>query len=237
MDQITSFKPAFLSLVLGLVLTEEVSISWLNTSMMIRAAPSVSAHSLMSPMASDLLRKLVVFILAIAAIGQGLAQQVLTVIGISLACIVLLANLGARGWHFMRWRPQRYDGPLASVLAYITAVLTGAVLPYMGHRNIEVGGKAGMEYVIRTAFFVAVAFIISDIDAVQNFLVLGSEVSVEYWSSLSFRTSSRLTMSIMSCSGLQSRRSRLDHWLLVVCYIIYMSIHCTQDPILRAKAH
>ena len=42
-NTIQNLKPAYLSLVLGLVLTEEISLSWLNASMMIRATPSISA--------------------------------------------------------------------------------------------------------------------------------------------------------------------------------------------------
>lgn len=132
----------------------------------------------MSPVAPDLLRKTVVFILAIAGAATGYIQQIMTLVGIGLACLILLANLGARAWHFMRWKPQRYDGAGAALLAYLGAVCTGIVLPYMGHRNIEVGGKAAMEYVIRTSFLVAVAFVVSDIDAVQQFIVIGSEVRV-----------------------------------------------------------
>jgi hypothetical protein len=175
-EDMDTFQPAYVSLILGLVLTEEISLSWLNASMMVRASPSVSAHTLISPIASDLLRKAVVFVLALASVARGNAQQVLTLVGIALAVMVLLANLGARAWLFMRWRPQRYDGCGASVVAYIGAIVTGVIFPFMGHRNIEVGGKAAMEYVIRTAFIVAVIFVVSDIDEVQRFLVVGSEV-------------------------------------------------------------
>lgn len=173
-----SFQPAFLSLIMGLVLQEEISLSWLNASMMVRATPSVSAFSLTSPIGPDLWRKSLVFVLAIAgAASNARVQKVLTLLGIGGAYIVLLANLGARSWYFLKWRPQRYDGPFANFFAYLAAMLTGMILPYMGHRNIEVGGKAAMEYVIVTAFVVAVCFVISDINKVQNFLVLGSDVS------------------------------------------------------------
>jgi hypothetical protein len=175
-QSLDTFQPAYLSLILGLVLTEEISLSWLNSSMMVRAAPSVGAHTLISPNASDLLRKAVVMLLALAGIARDLTQQVLTLTGITLSIVVLCANLGSRAWYFMRWRPQRYDGCGASLLAYIGAVVTGLIFPYMGHRNIEVGGKAAMEYVIRTALFVAIVFVASDVNAVQRFLVVGSEV-------------------------------------------------------------
>jgi hypothetical protein len=171
-----TFQPAYLSLILGLVLTEEISLSWLNASMMVRAAPSVGAHTLISPIASDLLRKAVVLILALAGVARDLPQQILTMVGVALSMIVLCANLGSRAWLFMRWQPQRYDGCGASLVAYIGAVVTGLVFPFMGHRSIEVGGKAAVEYVIRTAVIVAIVFVASDIDQVQKFLVIGSEV-------------------------------------------------------------
>ena len=57
-NTIQNLKPAYLSLVLGLVLTEEISLSWLNASMMIRATPSISAHTLYSPVGSDTFRRI-----------------------------------------------------------------------------------------------------------------------------------------------------------------------------------
>jgi hypothetical protein len=170
-------KPAYLSLILGLVLTEEISMSWLNVSMLVRATPSVSAHSLASPVGSDLIRKVLLLCLALAGAAEGNVQRVLTLAGISLACIVLLANLGSRAWHFLAWKPQQYNGRGGSLVAYMAAVVTGIFVPYMGHRDIEMGGKAAMEYVIKTALLIAVVFVVSDVDEVQKFIIVGSEVS------------------------------------------------------------
>jgi hypothetical protein len=175
-DMLNTFKPAYLSLVLGLVLTEEISMSWLNASMLVRATPSVSAHSLVSPVGSDQIRKVLLLCLTLAGAAEGTMQRVLTLAGISLACMVLLANLGSRAWHFLGWQAQRYNGMSASLVAYMAAVATGMLLPYMGHRDIEVGGKAAMEYVIKTALLVAAVFVISDFDEVQKFIIVGSEV-------------------------------------------------------------
>jgi hypothetical protein len=162
--------------VLGLVLTEEISLSWLNASMLIRATPSVSAHSLTSSPGSDWLRKLVLFTLAFASATNHWG---LTMAGVVGAMILLLANLGARSWHALGWRPLRYTGLGSFWIAYLLAVGTGLVFPYMGHATIATGGKGAMEYVLRTAVLVAVIFILSDIDELQRFLVVGSEVSSE----------------------------------------------------------
>lgn len=176
-----SLRPAYLSLILGLVLTEEISLSWINSSMLVRASPSVSAHTLVQGTGSDLSRKAVVLCLALAGAATGKLQKYMTLGGISLACLVLLANLGSRAWLFMKWRPLRYQGHGAGVLAYLAAVATGAVLPYMGHRSMEIGGKASVEHVIKTGVIVALVFLASDFDEVQKFLIVGSEHCSQDW--------------------------------------------------------
>jgi len=166
-------------LILGLALTEEISLSWLNASMLIRATPSVSAHSMVSPVGSDSLRKLVLFVLALAGVTVGTLQTVLTIGGIIGAILILLANLGARTWHFLRWKPLRYTGCGSFFIAYVLAILTGICLPYMGHRSVSAGGKGAMEYIIKTSTIVAIIFVLSDYDELQKFLVVGSEVCFE----------------------------------------------------------
>jgi hypothetical protein len=177
-NTIQNLKPAYLSLVLGLVLTEEISLSWLNASMMIRSTPSVSAHTLSSPVGSDTFRRIVLLTLVFAGIAEDVYQSILTAIGIVGASILLLANLGARSWYFLNWKPIRYNGTGSFVLAYLCAIATGFAVPFMGHRLIRIGGKGAVEYLIKTAFWVAVAFVVSDYDGIQKFLVLGSESEV-----------------------------------------------------------
>lgn len=173
---VQNLKPAYLSLILGLVLTEEISLSWLNASMWIRVTSSISAHSLMSPVGSDVLRKAVLFTLVLAGATTGRVQNALTLLGIAGAILILLANLGSRAWRCMGWPPLQYTGRGSFVVAYVLAMATGFVLPYMGHRSIAVGGKGALEYVITTSMWVAVVFLVSDLDGLQQFLVVGSNV-------------------------------------------------------------
>ena len=174
-----SLKPTYLSLVLGLVLVEEISLSGLNAVMLVRGAPSLSAHFLMSPFGPDVLRKVVIFVLAIASASSGKAQAIMTLGGISGACMALLANLGARAWHFLRWKPVKYSGPASTCVAYFVAILTGIVLPFMGQRLIGVGGKGAIESVLKSSFIVAISFVVSDYDEIQKCLVVGSEVRLQ----------------------------------------------------------
>ena len=131
----------------------------------------------MSPVGSDVLRKIMLFVLVLAGATQGWVQSTLTITGIIGACLILLSNLGSRTWHFMRWQPMKYTGRGSFFLAYLLAIGTGFILPYMGHRSIAIGGKGAMEYVITTSMLVAIVFMLSDFDGIQQFLVVGSDVS------------------------------------------------------------
>ena len=77
----------------------------------------------------------------------------------------------------MKWKPVAYNGPFEQLVAFFAAISAGIVLPYMGHRRIEAGGKAALECVIKSALAVAAVFIISDYDGLKRFLVVGSQVS------------------------------------------------------------
>jgi hypothetical protein len=178
MDQ---FKPAYLSLILGLVFTEEISLSWTNVGMFVSGMPSISAFAITSRVESDWLRKVLLFSLAMAGATSGLSQYALTLFGISLTCAVLLANLGSRAWNFLQWQPLGYGGRLEPIVSYVAAILTGIVFPYLGHRQVEAGGKAAMESVFRVAFLVAIVFVVSDYDEIQQFLVVGSQNCSQDW--------------------------------------------------------
>ena len=172
---IGQLQPALLSLILGLVFKEEVSLSWLNSSMMVRCLPSVSAHTLTAELGSDWLRKIATLLLALAGATTGDLQRYMTIIGIFLFGAILLANLGARAWRFMKWLPIHYTGPFSLTFAYLTSIITGILFPFMGCREIEAGGKPAVESVMISALVVAAVFVLSDIDAIQSFVVLGSE--------------------------------------------------------------
>lgn len=171
------FRPAYLALLLGLVFSEEISLSWTNAAMFVRGLPSISAYAVTSKVESDWLRKILLISLAMASAASGTTQTVMTLFGIGLTCIVLLANLGSRAWGYMRWRPLVVGwGPFEAVIAYVAAILMGLFVPYLGHRQVTFGGKVAMESIIRISFLVAAVFVVSDFDDIQKFLVVGSEV-------------------------------------------------------------
>ena len=153
---IVNFRPAYLALILGLVFGEEIGQSWIHVAMHVRGFPSISALTLEEGVmsGSDWLRKALVFILAIAGYTTGRYQQTCTLAGLSLACWVLLANLGSRSYQNMQWKPikpshccgfvSRFWTP---IYAYLVAVLTGICFPYLGHSQGKTGGTAAVESV------------------------------------------------------------------------------------------
>ena len=172
---VDSLKPAILALILGLVLTEEVSLSWLNSSMLVRASPSVAAHALTSMLGGDLLRKAVILCLALAGASYGNTKENLSYLGLAGACLLLLSNLGSRAWHFMGWKPLSYQGPGSAAVAWCASILLGLVFPFLANRKIHVGGDAGLEYVIRTAVIVGFIFIASGVNEMQRFFLITSD--------------------------------------------------------------
>jgi len=176
-DENSSVKPGYLSIVLGLILYEEISYVGLNCSMYIRGTPSIAAHTLISNFDSDWPRKIVLIGMALAAVqiqGSNL-QHYGTVGSILLSILVIAANLGSRAWKFMKWKPVDNGGLIAPLVSIFVAATTGFIFPYMGFGKIQAGGKAAVQLVIYNSIIVAFMFVISDFDAVQNFLVVGSE--------------------------------------------------------------
>ena len=100
-DDLEDFRPAYLALVLGLVFSEEISLSWTNVALLVRGIPSISAYSLSSKVDSDWLRKLLILLLAVASYTTSTFQKVCTLGGVTLTCLVLLANLGSRSWKYV----------------------------------------------------------------------------------------------------------------------------------------
>ncbi|KAL7545835.1 hypothetical protein ACHAWF_009185 [Thalassiosira exigua] len=183
-------RPGFVTIVLGLVLTEELGLAWLNISLFVRGTPSVAGHTLLSKTDSDWPRKGVVFLLATASAMEAgsKAQWYATLTGVGMAMALLAANLGARAWRFMRWRPVRSLGngvapngdgfliPLiAPVGATLVALVAGLVFPFMGYGRIQAGGRSAVRLVVLNSLLVAGIFVASDLDVLQEFLVVGSE--------------------------------------------------------------
>ena len=175
-DMIDQFRPLAMSVVLGLVFNEELSLSWTNVGMFVRGMPSISAYSITSNVQSDWLKKVSLLSLALGGITTGTSRLLLTLVGIVLAVSIMFANIGSRAWRFLQWRPIPYDGPFKSIVAFLSAMATGVTFPYLGHRQVEAGGKGAMESVIRIALWVAIVFVLSDYDDIEKYVGVGIKV-------------------------------------------------------------
>mmetsp|Transcript_15381 Transcript_15381/g.26265 ORF Transcript_15381/g.26265 Transcript_15381/m.26265 type:complete len:455 (+) Transcript_15381:144-1508(+) len=177
MNPESKVKPGyFLGLVLGLVLFEEMSQSFLNVALLVQGVPSVAAYSLSSGSDSDWPRKLAVFALALAAAQEAgsAAQKICTLLGIALSMALLAANLGSRAWLYMRWKPiGNMFGALTPFYAYCAAILTGLVFPFMGFRQIQSGGAPAIQTIMINCAIVAILFVLSDLNVVQGFIFMG----------------------------------------------------------------
>lgn len=211
-DQLQDFRPAYLALVLGLVFSEEIGLSWTNVALLVRGIPSISAYTMTSRVDADWPRKIIILLLAMASYSTSTFQLVCTLSGITLTCLVVLANLGSRSWKNLHWKPTmgmetwfcRFLTPFDPIMAYTAAVFTGIFFPYLGHRQIKSGGSAAIQSVLRIAILVAILFIISDYDDIQKFLIVGSEdCNQEY---VNFSVGAWFTISLIASLSILLRK-------------------------------
>jgi hypothetical protein len=174
----TSIRPGSLTFILGLILVEETSLVWLNIAMLVWGMPSVSAFGLNQVVTTDWPRQALLLILVLATVAndETQSQKILTLLGVSLAVVILLANLGARAWKHVNLPPFGYRGPFPIAVSSVMALLAGILIPYMGFRRVQAGGRAAVETILVSSLLVAIVFVISDFDEVQKFFVVGSEV-------------------------------------------------------------
>ena len=203
---VDAFMPAYLTLLLGLVFSEEISFAWTNVGVYVRGMPSFSAYAITSEVESDWLRKTILLSFALASVATGNIQLGLALFGLSLTCATILANLGARTWYYMQWRPIGNYGSFEPLVSFLAAMGAGFFFPYLGHRQVESGGKGAMESVIRIAFMVAAVFIASDFDVVQKFLVVGSENCDQKFVNVSVGAWFTVSLVLSLCSMLRKER-------------------------------
>ena len=196
-------KSGYLSLILGLLLHEEISHAWLNVAMFIQGMPSVAAYTIVSSFDSDWPRKIVILLLAITSAMEAGSeyQKYCALTGIGMAMVLLVANLGSRAWYFMKWKPLRgglvMSSFLAPFLSLIVAVLAGLIFPFIGFTRIQAGGKSAIQLIIFNCIVVTLCFIASEFDVIQQLVIdtpascnqEGVSISIGVWIGMSVITS------------------------------------------------
>ena len=121
-------------------------------------------------------RNLSLAVLIIAAAIAGTPYQSdFAIAGVALVIATLAANLGGRAWRNAGFGTLSYSGPGSSIIAYLIAIVAGILIPVLGFREVEVGGQAALEKSLFFALVVAIIFLASDLDLLQNYVVMGGD--------------------------------------------------------------
>jgi len=204
-------RSILLTLVFSLVLSEEMSLSLLNSSILVGGVPSVASYLVHSRIKSDYPRDLVTLLFACAGVSSDDTYRTyFTLTAALLAAAILAANLGARAWEALRYPPVPTPGIflLDLLLSFTAAAAFGITCPYLGFDSVQAGGMKALNVIIVGASTVLVAIIVSDIDKVQELLVQGSSgcdqsvpnMVIGAWFAIGFLTSIFLSDRI-PCSG------------------------------------
>merc|ERR1740139_208257 len=211
MSASSAARSILLTLVFSLVLSEEMSLSLLNSSILVGGVPSVASYLVHSRIKSDYPRDLVTLLFACAGVSSDDTYRTyFTLTAALLAAAILAANLGARAWEALRYPPVPTPGIflLDLLLSFTAAAAFGITCPYLGFDSVQAGGMKALNVIIVGASTVLVAIIVSDIDKVQELLVQGSSdcdqsvpnMVIGAWFAIGFLTSIFLSDRI-PCSG------------------------------------
>lgn len=105
---------------------------------------------------------------------------------------------------------MQYDAFGAPILAYFAAIGAGLLFPYMGHREIEAGGKAAIESTIRTAVLVAIIFLVTDTDEVKEHIIVGASQCNQ--DKVNFAVGTWWIVSLLTSLFLVSRIPPAEQW-------------------------
>jgi len=187
-----AMNPLFLVVLFGLVLFHETSLSWANVSIGVRGTSSIAAYVWLSNMLTDYPRSFMLLMLGLASFAPEatFARDLFTVIGTSVAGMILASNLGARAWKKLGIEfLNKGDGILGPIAASIAAFIAGILFPYIGMTSVNGGtfsssssddtivameltgeGQRARQLVTAASVIVALIYFVTDLEAVQNAL-------------------------------------------------------------------
>lgn len=175
-ETVPNIRPLYFAILIGLVLPEETSFSEINASLLVRGTPSIASHMLDCAFHSDVPRHVVLLSFALATAATDIMHTILLTVGLVGAMGMVLVNLGARTWHYLQLRGIRYEGCGQVRIATYSAWATGFCLPYLSHRSTTMGGKHSVEHILGVAVCVAFSMLLTDVDFVTPYVIVGSEV-------------------------------------------------------------
>jgi len=165
------------------------SLSSLACARYVRGVPSVAAYVWCS--SSDLsdhprCLTLLILLMALFAPTENAVRKYLFVVGTCLVVILLCANLGSRAYRKIGLRYIGTQSPTkgikclpripGGILAFLTAVIAGLLIPYLGMSSVNRGREGGIHaevprrHVAVASIFIAGIYVLTDADFVKEAL-------------------------------------------------------------------
>ena len=185
-----AFDPLFLLAVFGFILKNETSYCMLSMSLFVKGTNSVGSYVWRGGSLTDYprLALLMTFSLASFASPDYPLRDILSLCGTLIGTILLLCNLGSRAWSKAEIGYIDASNVFTPTLTILASLLAGIVFPYVGLRFVDGGfdiedgqtavekivanpnGKRARQNVTAVASFVALVFLFSDIQMIQDSL-------------------------------------------------------------------
>lgn len=185
-----ALDPFFLLVIFGFVLRHETSHSILAMSLLVRGTNSVGSYVWRGGSLTDYPRFIVLLTFALATFASPNypLRDILSLCGTALGSVLLLCNLGSRAWNKVELGfidASNYFTPILSTLA---SLMAGLFFPYVGLRFVDGGtdyedeqtavekiifnpnGKRARQNVTAVASIVALVFLFSDVQIIQDAL-------------------------------------------------------------------
>jgi len=177
LQETSQFQSILLTLLFSVVLSEEMSYSFLNSAIFVAGVPSVGSYILHSRFRADLLRVICTLSFSFAGVAPNdTSRSWLTLVGAFMAFIIIAANIGSRAWNMVEFRPLPAGGifHFDVMISFLVAALFGICVPYLGFSSVEEGGTKASKFIILSSLCILVVIIVTDIDYIQEYLVRGS---------------------------------------------------------------
>ena len=133
--------PLLLLIFLGIILENEISHAWLSMSIFVRGTNSVASHVWRGCGSTDYPRMLLMLILMLATFASPLKpiRDIFTITGALLGCLLLLCNLGSRGWKKVDLNFIDSTNIFTPCLVVLASIFAGVFFPFMGLRAVNGG--------------------------------------------------------------------------------------------------
>ena len=174
-----AINPLLLLLIFGLILHNETSHVWLSMNIFVRGSNSVGSHVWRGSGLTDYPRMLLLLVLALASVASPSSpvRDMLTLSGSIFGTLLLLCNLGSRGWKKADLSLIDNANLFTPCVVILASIFAGLVFPFMGLRSVHgvtVDDNAKTEDVEKVIFHR------SGKDARQNITVATAAVALVY---------------------------------------------------------